>query len=1106
MAPAKRNEGASSAQPIVIPDDNEPPQSSLGREVQKIVQQLRQQQQQQRTNPIELLGGRGGARGGGDADNSSSSSSSSCADEQADGWAQLEADYDREIQHIESIDLTQSDNEDDSDENNNSKTTPRKRADARCPHYDRHARNPCLCGAYDRVDEHVLASGDCLQVAHVYGLADEVRVGRFLVDFVEVTALWVRRGRPPGVDGAATVLVRGLAYTRTRNLDGRVPAYQNEVCQVLQLDTNDPRPGREQAAVQVALEQLHVRGGGSRVLLKTNKPFPACRFEPADYRDRADREDRAPLVCRWQHAMHYPDRRYRRAQRPVDGEVLRHFVGADVPKRRHRASDAERLDAWRRCPKIRGGSYVPDPADVARATAGVVRGDGHYVRVPGQQYTAADLFSGAGGVTKGAKLAGLRVVLAVDHWQRCNATYRANHPEVELHEVDIMDFCNDLTDEDDYDGGDNNKPSLDLMHLSPPCQTWSPAHTVTGRNDPANIAALSACQHIVHKHRPRVVTFEQTFGIVHERHLPYFNALVQSLTRYGYSLKWRVFPLVQFGLPQNRKRLLMIGAAPGEPLPAWPAPTHGDAEADPGSARPYVSAIKACQMLRAGVDLHNVEGAKALRPHREPWDGHKPMNRTITTSGGQSYHWEGQRELTLAEFARLQGFPYDYQFVGPCIKKQIGNAFPPCVVRVFMSHLRRHLETLDHIADDVDSICLNDDDDDQKSSPNWWPAKAEKKEDSKPGCPLDLEYLNMGLTPDEAWMAAVEESRRDHRRRSTAGSSVVVTGTRQLLIEVMDDEDEDGDTCMPDGPAPVREPEHNNRFFSSLLCGPCSPARKKHVVDASALTPRTSSIAGPSLSTQTSLPYRPHPQLRRQDSAFFDTQGYAEVFPKAASPSVLSSSPVRAGSSSSGTISNSYSAARFAPDGQQLDPTNFGQIEEAFRRNRGARPCHISSSILSPSPSEYQEQMSEAAALDAALQASVQQQHGGMAQVPSPVPEQAEEEGEPISEEAAAVALKFFGPWNPPGPSHLDGEGEEAQPYVGKGKGRAIPAQAVDEDGDTRMDEDAQLQMAIAMSMEGVPQAQDEEKDEKKPEAKRAYISEGDEEEGSPSKRGRTCM
>lgn len=1194
---SSETEGSSSNQPIIIPDD---PQSSIGREVEEIVQQIAAGNARRNHSIIEILPG----------DDSST-------EDGADDWAEVEADYDQEIQNIESIDLTQDEDDDELslvvDSPSGAKRKRVGAVDARCEHYDKGARNPCLCGAYDEVNEYVFDDSDGIQrklkVSQIHGVSEEVLVGRFLVDFVEVTAIWVHRTN-------STVLVRGLAYTRTRNLDGRIQAYQNEVCQVMQLDTNDPRPEETQAAVEMPLAQLHPQ---PRILHKTNKPFPECRFSLADFRDKEDRESRAPLICRWQHTMYYPDKRYRRAQRPVDGEVLRHFVEEDIRKKRHRGSDIQRLNTWRGCQKIRGGSYIPNKDDIPRATEGVTQGD-FYIRVPGQKYTVADMFSGAGGVTKGAKKAGFQVLLAVDHWPRCNATYRANHPEVDLREVDIMDFCNDLTDEDDDEAQDTQKTPLDLIHLSPPCQTWSPAHTVMGRNDPANIAALSACQHIVHKHRPRILSFEQTFGIIQERHLPYFNALVQSLTRYGYSLQWRVFPLVQFGLPQNRKRLLMIGSAPGEPLPAWPTPTHCG-EDDPidltQRQRLYVSAIKACQMLREDDDdngeenpLHNVAGAKELRPYREPWDGNKPMNRTITTSGGQSYHWDGERELTLAEFARLQGFPYDYTFVGPCIKKQIGNAFPPCVVRVLMAHLRKHLEWLDRISDKVDSICLVDDDDDdddnsdgrrsltlfdeeRQTKPQPWWETAKKEEENQDAaamlgtemvpywdCPPKFGYLNAGLNADEAWMGAIEESKRDNRRRSTAGSSVVVTGTKRHIIEVMDDDDEDDDMFMPDlaplNTTPKKPGDYvgGSLFFQqqpqpqpqqqrppvpppvpSQLRLPPRLTRQKPI-DPSVLPLRSSSLDNVPFHSPTQAPRSHH------GNNFIDDKGYAEVFPgsrrHAPRPSV-------AGPSSSS------SSSRAPANSQQLDPANLAQINEAFQRNRGQRQYYA------PDAASFQGNMTEDEALDAALRASVQQlqQQRAGSVVACRVPESGcsrpgenerheieEVEEGPIPEAARLAAAEFFGPWIPPPAapgSDDDNDNVEPPSCMGKGKGKGkavlkaveaeaeeaggektveavavVPRAAFDEDGDVDMemdeDEDAMLQRAIAMSMEGVAEAGEggEEGGEeggqevgegntavgegsgevgegkRKPETKRLY--EGGDEEGSPSKKGRSSL
>lgn len=670
-----------------------------------------------------------------------------------DGWTLDEQAYDADILKIEneSIDLTQDDDEE------ISLIPPGGQSDKnlRCEHYIKGARNPCLCGHHDRVTDYNSAETN-IRKNDVHGLKVELHVGRFIVDFIEIKEIWIHR-----ITGAP--LFRGFSYTRTRNLDGRLQAYKNEVCRMVEIDTNDGRPMEEQSLIEVTFEDLDPR---NRVLHITNKDFPECRFDPDVYITSEDRETLAPLTARWIHIMQYPDKRFRRAQRPIDGETLAHLMENDVLKVRHRDIDSERLRRWRG-DTIKGGSYVCQNVDEQVPTP-----DGKTIYLPKHKYNAADMFSGAGGYTAGAKRAGIKVIYALDHWMRCNATYKANHSEVELQEQDIMVYCNDLTLPD---------VRFDLVHLSPPCQTWSPAHTCAGKNDSANIAALYACTDIIFKFRPRIVTFEQTFGIIQERHLPWFNALVQSLTKHGYSLTWKVIRLVEYGLPQTRKRLIMIGAAPGEKLPPFPSPTHAaEPHTQDGCSRQkkFVSAITACRGLAPGVDLHEPAGVKQMQ--RQPWDGNQPMNRTITTSGGQAYHWDGERDLTLAEFARLQGFPDDYVFKAPCIKKQIGNAFPPTVVHAIMKQIVNSLEKADNINSlprEEDVINLDDDDDDDEDDDddddgddkgqhhggdNGAPSPGHKR---KPE-PDDHDYsgyfqdMNCGLSEEEAIRTAMEESRK----------------------------------------------------------------------------------------------------------------------------------------------------------------------------------------------------------------------------------------------------------------------------------------------------------------------------------------------------------
>ncbi|PSS03229.1 S-adenosyl-L-methionine-dependent methyltransferase [Coniella lustricola] len=529
------------------------------------------------------------------------------------------------------------------------------------------------------------------------------------------------------IQPAALFVLRGVPFTRTRNLDGLVTPYQNEVCVIYEVDQDDPRPVNEQALVQCTANDIKATPT-PRILHRTNKPFPECRFDPASYPTRESREHTAPLTCRWILTLLYPDKRFRRAQRPVSGETLEHITEKDVSRLRNQMSDSKKLLDWRKGEYSRGGSHK---APYGRAAKMPQAGLNHArdwadpvllrPRCGRQTYTAADIFSGAGGYSAGAKMAGIHIVHAVDHWPRCNATYRANHSDHDM---------------------------VDLVHLSPPCQTWSPAHTANGKHDDANIAALYASQFIVEKLRPRFITFEQTFGIIQERYRFFFNAFVQSLTRHGYS---------------TRKRLIMIAAAPGQCLPSWPAPVHS---ASPKAGqKPLVSAIRACVGLREDEDLHDVAAARAIE-NRLPWNGHLPMNRTITTSGGQAYHWEGKREFTLAEFARLQGFPHNYQFVKPCVKKQIGNAFPPIVVFHLTKHLKHWMERLDRVEPEMGRAHLDA------------ISVSSSEEHAAASSPQRLGYRAQ-LDSEEA-------------RRRSSGSSLMFIGV-QSVVAVTEQKDEDDD-------------------------------------------------------------------------------------------------------------------------------------------------------------------------------------------------------------------------------------------------------------------------------------------------------------------------
>jgi DNA (cytosine-5)-methyltransferase 1 len=249
---------------------------------------------------------------------------------------------------------------------------------------------------------------------------------------------------------------------------------------------------------------------------------------------------------------------------------------------------------------------------------------------------------------------------------------------------------------------------VDVLHFSPPCQLFSPAHTHASAHDDENIFALYGCNQLLKKLRPRIITVEQTFGLTHDRHEGYFNIFLGDFTQHNYSVRWKVVKLCTWGAAQDRKRLIIIAAAPGEKLPPFPEPTHGNE----AGLMPYNTIGKALRGIQPGDDLHDLSSGHYFETPRAAYDPER-LAGTITTRGGDFYYPDGTRKLTLREFASLQGFPKSHRFLGniTSIKRQIGNAFPPTTVRVLYKHIEQWLLNEDGMmpCDARNTIVIEDD-------------------------------------------------------------------------------------------------------------------------------------------------------------------------------------------------------------------------------------------------------------------------------------------------------------------------------------------------------------------------------------------------------------
>ncbi|KAK7709815.1 hypothetical protein SLS64_006057 [Diaporthe eres] len=198
--------------------------------------------------------------------------------------------------------------------------------------------------------------------------------------------------------------------------------------------------------------------------------------------------------------------------------------------------------------------------------------------------------------------------------------------------------------------------------------------------------------------------------------------------------------------------------------------------------KPYVTEAKALRGLNHRTDpLHDINNT--LVRNSLPRDSNKPFAGTILGSGTQGVdHSSGLRSFTLRELACLQGFPRSHQFVGNKteIKKQIGNAFPSCVVKVIYEHIRNWLERVDGVQRAPAQ--------EQPPAPRVArpPSVVDRRHRSMPTTTPQVEprhHVNGDLDEDEALQLALQESIRGHHQ-SVSGA----------IIEISDDEEKQQDS------------------------------------------------------------------------------------------------------------------------------------------------------------------------------------------------------------------------------------------------------------------------------------------------------------------------
>ena len=350
--------------------------------------------------------------------------------------------------------------------------------------------------------------------------------------------------------------------------------------------------------------------------------------------------------------------------------------------------------------------------------------------------SAVDLFCGVGGLTYGLEQAGIKVNAGIDIDETCKYAYEQNN-EADFICKDIIDVTGEdisaLYPEDD----------IKLLVGCAPCQPFSPhAYKKKDRESDEKWGLLSKMQQIVEDVKPEIVSIENVPPIKTQE---VFTDFVSMLDDLDYQIDYDVLYCPDYGVPQKRRRLVLIASKFGEI--SLPSETH--APSGRNDLEPYLTVEDAIGNLAEIADgqvcdtdpLHwtrklaeiNKKRLRQSKPggtwldwdfelrapchKRESGQTYKSVYArmewnqpapTITTQfynfgTGRFGHPVQGRALSLREGALLQTFPQDYDFIDPSVPASItrlgvhiGNAVPVQLATVIGQSIQKHLEDVSH--------------------------------------------------------------------------------------------------------------------------------------------------------------------------------------------------------------------------------------------------------------------------------------------------------------------------------------------------------------------------------------------------------------------------
>jgi DNA (cytosine-5)-methyltransferase 1 len=315
--------------------------------------------------------------------------------------------------------------------------------------------------------------------------------------------------------------------------------------------------------------------------------------------------------------------------------------------------------------------------------------------------TGLELFAGCGGLSTGFLDAGLRVAAGFELDARAVDAYNYNHSH-----RGSKAFCADLS-------AVNGKwlleraglNSIDFVIGGPPCQPFSIVGKRRGSADTRSTLMADYIR-LIGELNPDAFLLENVPNLCRIEGGDFLTRTVEKLSLLGYGVRAEVVSAAEFGVPQSRRRLVIVGLRGRDPC-RFPNPTHGSPD------QPYVTAAEALSDLpdadefgACGIYNHEptAHSADMVRRFSELPPGRRErgsfhdrlhpdrVSYTLRAGSGnftplRPIHYTYNRVITVRESARLQGFSDEFIWPDriPRLQqyRQVGNAVPPPLAKAF---------------------------------------------------------------------------------------------------------------------------------------------------------------------------------------------------------------------------------------------------------------------------------------------------------------------------------------------------------------------------------------------------------------------------------------